>query len=151
MSKKLADNVFRANVGAIIINDSGLVLAFERAKIQGAWQLPQGGMDNAIYREIQEETGIKPSALRLIAEYPEWLAYELDKAHRTDKLGRGQVQKWFLFQFIGAESDIDVVHVKYQEFSRWTWMKFNDLISAVIAFRRPIYQKLQAQFSEKLQ
>jgi len=153
MAKKLADNVFRANVGAIIINESGLVLAFERLNIKGAWQLPQGGMDkgeepiDAVYREIKEETNIDSVDLKLLAEYPDWLAYELDKAHRTVKLGRGQVQKWFLFQFIGNKSHIDVVHVKTQEFSRWQWMKFDDLISEVIVFRRKIYQKLREEFS----
>jgi len=154
MSKKLADNVFRANVGAIIINDSGLVLAFERLKIKGAWQLPQGGMRkgeetiDAVYREVKEETSIDSSALKLLAEYPDWLAYELDETRRTPTLGRGQVQKWFLFKFIGKESHINVVDVKQQEFSNWKWMNFNDLILEVIEFRRKIYQKLMEEFSE---
>jgi len=154
MSKKLADNVFRANVGAIIINDSGLVLAFERLKIKGAWQLPQGGLCegeetiDAVYREVKEETNIDSFDLQLLAEYPDWLAYELDKIRRTDKLGRGQVQKWFLFKFIGDESHINVVDVETQEFSRWKWMNFSDLIQEVIEFRRKIYQKLFQEFSK---
>lgn len=157
MSKKIDDTIFRANVGAVIINESGLVLAFERAKIKGAWQLPQGGMDkgektlDAVYREIKEETSINSSDLVFIAEYPEWLAYELDEVYRTPKLGRGQVQKWFLFKFIGAESAINLERAKSQEFSHWKWISFKDLISEVIAFRKPIYRKLMRRFAKNLQ
>ena len=45
MNTLLPDNVFRANVGAVIINEEGYVLAFERLKIKGAWQFPQGGLN----------------------------------------------------------------------------------------------------------
>jgi putative (di)nucleoside polyphosphate hydrolase len=154
MSKKFDDTVFRANVGAVIINENGLILAFERSKIQGAWQLPQGGMDkgektiDAVYREIREETSISSSDLAFIAEYPEWLAYELEEIYRTPKLGRGQVQKWFLFKFIGTESAINLEYTKPQEFSHWKWVKFEELIVEVIAFRKPIYQKLMEEFSK---
>ena len=49
----------------MIVNDEGYVLAIERADVAGAWQLPQGGLDededplDAAYREIVEETGIE--------------------------------------------------------------------------------------------
>ncbi len=36
---------FRAGVGAVIINDAGLVLALARTDIPDAWQLPQGGLE----------------------------------------------------------------------------------------------------------
>lgn len=55
---------FRANVDAIIINGDGLVLAFERKKIPGTLQFPQGGLEegneprNAIFREIWNKSGI---------------------------------------------------------------------------------------------
>ena len=37
---------FRANVGAVIVDDKGNVLAFQRARtVEHAWQLPQGGLE----------------------------------------------------------------------------------------------------------
>jgi hypothetical protein len=36
---------FRTGAGAVIANAAGFVLAFERADIPGAWQLPQGGLE----------------------------------------------------------------------------------------------------------
>lgn len=154
MNKNLADNVFRANVGGILINQNGEVLAFERLKIKNAWQFPQGGLNeneeplDAIYREILEETSLKKGSIKLISEYPEWLAYELDKNMRTSKHGRGQVQKWFLFEFIGNDNEIDILNVEEQEFSSWKWMKINDLLDIVPQFRKDIYQKLENYWKE---
>lgn len=146
--KELPDNVFRANVGAIIMNNNKEVLVFERIKIKGAWQFPQGGLNEneepliAIYREIKEETGIQKEQLKFIETYPEWLTYELDKEMRTSKHGRGQTQKWFLFHFIGENKDIDVLDVKEPEFSSWKWMKIKELIDIAAPFRKGIYTKL---------
>jgi putative (di)nucleoside polyphosphate hydrolase len=157
MPPKLPDNVFRANTGAVIINAAGLVLAFERLKMKGAWQLPQGGLavgeeaEAAVYREIEEETGIRKADLSLLAVHPHWLAYELSPAQRRPKLGRGQVQKWFLFRFIGDENAIDVVNVAgKQEFAHWRWMPFNELTAQVVAFKQPIYQQLAQTFAQYL-
>lgn len=51
---------FRAGVGAVILNKEGNVLAIERADTKGAWQLPQGGLEDseepipAAYREVSD-------------------------------------------------------------------------------------------------
>lgn len=62
---------FRPNVAAVIINESGLILAGERTDVKGAWQIPQGGIDDgesaetALWREIFEETGITSDFLKI--------------------------------------------------------------------------------------
>lgn len=150
--KNLPSNVFRANVGAIIINDYKKVLALERKNIKGAWQMPQGGLNedeeplDAIKREILEETSITKDDLILLNEYPEWLAYELPKEKRTGKYGRGQVQKWFLFRFIGLEAHIDIENVEDQEFSSWKWIDLSEIVENTIEFRKGIYNKLLVWF-----
>lgn len=149
MNVLLPDNVFRANAGAVIINNDGYVLAFERLKIKGAWQFPQGGLNEneepleAIYREVSEETNISAEKLKLISDYPEWLAYELSQEMRMPKHGRGQVQKWFLFRFNGSDSNIDVVNVQEKEFKAWKWTRIEDIIDGVPPFKRQIYLKLR--------
>ena len=61
-SQELPSNVFRAGVCAVIINDRGKVLAFERADIPGSWQMPQGGLNekeeplDGVLRELREES-----------------------------------------------------------------------------------------------
>jgi len=141
---------FRAGVGCAIINAAGLVLAMERADNPGAWQLPQGGLEDteeplrAALREIEEETGIPESDLEFVDAYPEPLVYELPAKARSDKTGRGQVQYWLLFRFHGSDGVIDVTGGG--EFRAWKWMPFDSLVSVVADFRKPVYRKLIAQF-----
>jgi len=153
--KNLPSNVFRANVGAVIMNNEGLVLALERKEYPDAWQMPQGGLDEgeepskAVFREVEEEIGIDSSKLRIISEYQEWLAYELEKP--TSKHGRGQVQKWFLLHFKGKEDEINLNYGYEKEFSKYKWVRLTELAEDVVFFRKSIYRKLAGQFSDYLQ
>jgi putative (di)nucleoside polyphosphate hydrolase len=149
---KLTDNVFRANVGAIIVNHNDDVLAFERLKLAGAWQLPQGGLNegedprNAVIREVCEETGLVPDDLEILGESLEWIAYELPHALRNQKVGRGQVQKWFKLRLRVDADSIDFAKVKEREFSSWKWVRMSELTKQVVDFRKPIYVKLMEIF-----
>ena len=151
----LYNNVFRAGVGAVLINQKGEVLAFERINIKDAWQFPQGGLEidekplDAVYRELTEETSILPQHLKLIDTYPEWLAYELDHDKQSLRTGRGQVQKWFLFEFIGEDQDINI-KTQEPEFRSYTWMTMDKLIEKTVSFRKPIYSKLKKYWKQYL-
>lgn len=153
---KLPSNVFRANVGMIILNEEGKVLALERSDKKGAWQLPQGGIEEyespleAAVREIKEETNLTQKNLQLVSEHPEWLAYELPLDKRSEKHGRGQVQKWFVFRLSGYETSINLEQTGEQEFSSWEWMTLPHLIKKTIHFRQSIYEKLADCFSQYL-
>ena len=141
---------FRAGVGAILLNEDGKVLGLERRDIPGAWQLPQGGLEEnetpveAVKREIHEETGIEASNLEFIASMPRWLAYELPEEARRKKLGRGQVQRWFLFRFRGSDEAITLGDQK--EFRAWKWIGMDELTSIVVSFKQPVYQELAEYF-----
>ena len=145
---------FRAGTGAVIIDERGLVLALERAGIAGAWQFPQGGLKggeepiDAAFREIAEETGIVESELELLESAPEPLAYELPHEARTAKTGRGQVQYWFLFRFLGNDNAINVE--QGGEFRHWQWLPFPELLQKTVGFRRPLYRRLAEHFGVHL-
>ena len=145
-SNKKIPQSFRAGVGAVILNEDGLVLALERKDIPGAWQFPQGGLDgdetplDAAKREILEETGIEESHLEPLTTAPRWLAYELPEESRTKKLGRGQVLRWFLFRFKGQDKAITLGNQK--EFRARKWTSMDELASIVVSFKKPVYQEL---------
>ena len=147
---------YRKNAGIVLFNKDKKVLLCERkGNYQDAWQFPQGGLEidekplDAIYRELTEETSILPQQLKLIDTYPEWLAYELDHDKQSLRTGRGQVQKWFLFEFIGEDQDINI-KTQEPEFRSYTWMTMDKLIEKTVSFRKPIYLKLKQYWKQYL-
>lgn len=137
---------FRAGAVAVISKASGLILCCERTETPGAWQLPQGGLKEldsplqAIYRELREETALSQEHLTLLASCQEPLVYELPAELRNAKVGRGQVLYGFLFRLQANEAS-KAVRLG-AEFRSWSWMSFPELLAAVVAFRKPVYQKL---------
>jgi len=148
--KEQRAQTFRAGVGAIILNENGKVLGLERKDIPGAWQLPQGGLDEgetpleAVRREVREETGIEPGHLELLASASRLLAYELPPEARSPKTGRGQVLYWFLLRFTGPDEAITLGD--HKEFMDWKWMSMEGLATKVVSFKQPVYQELARDF-----
>jgi putative (di)nucleoside polyphosphate hydrolase len=151
---KSPSQYFRAGAGAVIVDSRGLVLALERADSPGAWQLPQGGLKTfesplqAVFREVEEETGIPKRDLTMVDAYPEPLAYELPAGAWSKKTGRGQVGYWFLLRFHGTDETIDIE--QSAESSSWKWMRFERLVASVVAFRKPVYRRLHERFTAHL-
>lgn len=154
------DLPYRDNVGAVVFNPAGLVLVARRADLPnaegtpGGWQLPQGGMDPgedpsiAVFRELEEEVGTAKAAI--IAEYPEWLRYDLPPELLGKALGgkyRGQRQKWFALRFLGTDADIRLDLDPHPEFDAWRWAPLADLPSLAVPFKLAIYQVLARDFA----
>ena len=146
---------FRANAGAVVVNGAGRVLALQRRGRQGAWQMPQGGIDRGedpatcAARELAEETGLSTDDVELVAEAPRWLAYELPESLRSKKVGRGQVQKWFLFR-IKDGVQIDLSRASDKEFDDHKWITMDDLIDEVWVVRRDVYRQVAEAFASHL-
>ena len=145
---------FRAGVGICVLDPHGRVLALERYDVPGAWQLPQGGLDegeepaDAARRELYEETGLGWDSVRLLGEHPRWLAYELEPGMRLPDTGRGQVQRWFVVRLLDPDSDIYLGRVDARkgrpEFRAHEWMNLPELLDRAAPFRRPVYAELAA-------
>jgi putative (di)nucleoside polyphosphate hydrolase len=131
LKSKAKHETFRAGVGAVILSQKGKLLALERRDIEGAWQLPQGGLkkgeepSQAVYRELKEETGLNENEIEFLARASHLLAYELPLALRSEKTGRGQVHYWYLFAFKGDEQRITLGDKK--EFRAWRWLSWDEL------------------------
>jgi putative (di)nucleoside polyphosphate hydrolase len=145
---------YRLNVGAVLFGPDGRVFVGRRAGFPGAWQLPQGGIDEgedprvAVLRELLEEIGTDKA--EILAEHAEWLAYDLPPELVGVAWGgkyRGQRQKWFALKFLGTDSDIKLDADSHPEFEEWKWVALAALPELAVAFKREIYEVIARDFA----
>ncbi len=141
---------YRANIGIVITNEKKQILLAKRYK-QDAWQLPQGGIDKgeteleALYRELEEEVGLAPEQVNLLAKTPKWLRYELPIAHIRRKQKPtciGQKQVWYLLKLVSSETDISLNLHNKVEFDDWKWVDYWNPVEEVINFKKDVYEDM---------
>jgi putative (di)nucleoside polyphosphate hydrolase len=139
---------FRPNVGIILLNQRNQVFWGKRIRTH-SWQFPQGGIDRgespeqAMYRELHEEIGLKPEHVRIIARTRDWLRYEVPERYiRRDARGhyKGQKQIWFLLQLIGQDWNLNLRATNHPEFDAWRWNEYWVPLDVVVEFKRGVYE-----------
>ena len=148
---------YRKGVGVVVVNNEGQFFLGKRIGAQ-AWQFPQGGLDNgestveAIYRETEEEVGLKKIDLRIIKESEDWFDYKIPE-HRIPKYFRfkkskfiGQTQKWFLAEILCEDSKINLNASSPVEFNDWTWTNYWYPINGGVEFKKKTYRKVLTSF-----
>ena len=152
------DEGFRANVGIILVNGEDKLLLGGRMGAKG-WQFPQGGMlvdedpQAAMYRELEEEVGLEPGDVELLAVTRDWLRYRLpDKFVRKHSrpLCIGQKQRWYLLRLNGPESAIRFDCCDKPEFDRVRWVDFWRPVNEVIYFKRRVYARALHELGHEL-
>lgn len=140
---------FRANVGIILSNDEAMLLLGGRIGSKG-WQFPQGGMlqgespEEAMYRELHEEIGLRENDVEILGATRDWLRYRLpEKFQRrgSKPLCIGQKQRWFIMRLIGSDDRVRVDRSDTPEFDRWRWVDFWHPVNEVIYFKRRVYAR----------
>ncbi|MEN9830275.1 MAG: pyrophosphohydrolase [Pseudomonadota bacterium] len=139
---------YRPNVGIILVNDLNQVFWGKRIR-EEAWQFPQGGIqdgedpESAMYRELFEETGLKPEHVEIMARTQDWLHYSVpERWVRREWRGlyKGQKQIWFLLRMLGQDGDIQLKSgAEKPEFDDWIWHDFFVPLESVIEFKRDVY------------
>jgi putative (di)nucleoside polyphosphate hydrolase len=140
---------YRPNVGIILLNAQGHVFWARRIGRDG-WQFPQGGMRSdetpveAMYRELEEETGLKPYHVEVLGATPGWLRYRLPPQlvrRRERPVCIGQKQVWFLLRLLSDESAFRLDANEHPEFDLWRWVDFWYPVAHVISFKRRVYEQ----------
>lgn len=148
---------YRPCVGIALFNHKNEVFVGERIDSPGAWQLPQGGIDDgedieaAAFRELEEEVGTRAAEVLKISE--ETTRYDLPD-HLLHKLWngryRGQEQTWVALRFIGADADIKLDSFDPPEFKQWQWVDLRDTLDLIVPFKRDTYKQVIGFFEDLL-
>jgi len=147
---------YRPCVGILLLDRDGAIFVGERIDTPGAWQMPQGGIDEgetateAVLRELKEETGIEAAAI--LATSQTWRSYDLPPALAATAWGgrfRGQTQLWSALRFTGTSKDIDI-QTTHPEFSQWKWTDPSTLLAEIVDFKRDLYAEVLAEFQEHI-
>lgn len=142
---------FRRNVAAILRDGNGRILVAERADVPGAWQFPQGGVDDgesdeeALLREVREELGIRPGLLRVLTRR-EGYRYLFPPGRVKNGRYHGQEQVYFLCDFLGGDEDIDL-DAHQREFARFRWIAPQDFDPEWVPdFKKAVYAAVLRDF-----
>jgi putative (di)nucleoside polyphosphate hydrolase len=139
---------YRANVAIVLSNSQGQLFWAKRIGMD-AWQFPQGGIrrdetaENAMFRELYEETGLLPEHVKLIGCTQDWLRYRLPKRFirkHSSPVCIGQKQIWYLLQLLADDSEVRLDAYKKPEFDHWRWVDFWHPVDEVVEFKRKVYE-----------
>ncbi len=177
---------YRPNVGIVVANTLGQVLWARRVGGQDAWQFPQGGVqdgekpEQSMYRELEEEIGLRENQVRILGSTDGWLRYQLPAHMRRDQrrsanrsssggrgggrgsrdkggngkrssaLFKGQKQKWFLLEMLASDEDVRFDLCQKPEFDRFAWVSYWYPVNQVIEFKRDVYRRALKQLAPRL-
>lgn len=153
------ENGYRSNVGIVLANPAGQVLWARRVGGRDTWQFPQGGIkrgetpEQALFRELYEEVGLRSESVRVVAQTADWLHYDLPQHMRRSNSTPGfvgQKQKWFLLEMLGDDKDVSVSSSPKPEFDQWRWVSYYYPITQIIDFKREVYRRALLQLATHL-
>jgi ADP-ribose pyrophosphatase YjhB (NUDIX family) len=125
--------MFRKGVSAIIINKKNEFLLVNLESFEDKYfAIPGGGIEkeetlrDAVYRELNEELGIKEKDLQTVgqSDIPVRFKFKVIKMNRDDVEYEGSERYFFGFNFIGDEKNI-IPNPK--EVRSYKWVAYDDL------------------------
>lgn len=145
---------YRPNVAILLVREDGRLLICERQKVKGAWQFPQGGVDEgetleeALKREVLEEIGVQPSSYDILDMKGGYRYVYPPTVKKKKKKGwyDGQEQTYYRCLLHDKKAKIDVDQ-KPKEFRDYKWIEPKEFrLKWLPAFKHEVYRKVMQDF-----
>lgn len=148
---------YRPNVAAVLLSSAYpkecLFFIAQRLDIKGAWQFPQGGIDDgespkvALLRELREEIGT--DEVEIISECPNWIQYDFPKgvAKKMYVGFDGQIQKYFLVRL--KNNALINLQTAEPEFDEYAFVDRKELFERVTHFKKEVYKQVLGHFKKE--
>lgn len=149
---------FRSGVGIVLANKNNRLFLARRIG-QTGWQFPQGGVqedetpEQAMFRELYEEVGLKEQDVEILAVSKDWLKYRLPKnmvRQYSEPLCLGQRQRWFLLRMLSSDKNVRFDYTDKPEFDGFRWVRYWYPLHQVISFKKKVYRQALQEFSSVL-
>ncbi len=153
--------IYRKSAGIVVTKQKKVLLCARADCNDMQWQFPQGGIEKneipfaAAIRELREETAI--TNVKLLAEIKQPLKYDFPpaviKKFQTENYRvLGQEQYWFLFEFLGEDSDINFeTNPQEIEFKKFMWADLCEAPQRIVAFKKEVYQRVADEFHKYIE
>jgi len=136
---------YRPGVGAMIRKNNKILVA-KRLDGSSGMQMPQGGIESdeslqeVLFRELQEEIGTQNCQILSRIRVPLYYDFPSSLVHKIyNGKYQGQGIYWFLLDFLGDDSEINL-NTCHREFSSWAWCDKEELVNGVVAFKKTMYK-----------
>jgi len=106
-----------------------------------------------MYRELEEEVGLRPEAVEVLGRTQGWLHYRLPKRfirQSEQPVCIGQKQIWFLLRLTADDSAIVLDAHDDPEFDHWRWVSYWYPLTAVVDFKQAVYRQALTQLAGRL-
>lgn len=125
---------YRKNISCIFFKKKKFLLVQLVSWPDKFWKFPQGGIgrheseESAARRELIEE--LNTDKFKFIAESKQINKYDWteDVVKLAGKKWRGQIQKFFLVEYLGDDKDIKI---NEDEIKRYKWVELNELYAHI--------------------
>lgn len=125
---------YRNNVSCIVLKEKRFLLVQLAGWPDNWWKFPQGGIkegeleETAVERELMEELGNKNFRIIGVSNHTNRYDWSDDSVKKAGYKWRGQIQKFFLVEYLGSDEEIKINRKEIQQFK---WVELKDLFANI--------------------
>lgn len=125
---------YRDNISCVVFKQKKFLLVQRVGWPNNWWKFPQGGIneseseENTVRREFLEELGSEKFKIIAKSVYTNQYDWTDDSVKLASYQWRGQIQKFFLVEFLGADEDIKI---NKNEIQQYKWVGLKDLLVSI--------------------